>query len=938
MVFPQGVSDSSLNAALPMDEERKNVLFQQAVSCDSEQLAALLETLDRAERESLEMLLQADELAGQEGMFESIQPAVATRRAPGLSTGNWIRDYELLEVVGNGGMGTVYRAHHCRLQRDFAIKLLPQFERIQQPDTIARFQREMAAVGKLKHSNIVQATDAGEEAGVHFLVLEFVDGADVGRIVSAQGKLRIEDACEIVRQTALGLQHAHDLQLIHRDIKPSNLLVSKDGTIKLADMGLALLKTADDLTNSGQIMGTLNYVSPEQIEKSHTVDGQSDLYSLGCTFYHLLVGRAPFDLPEFEGPLQKLRAHENEEPIPIGQLRSDVPEGVAAIVDSLLQKNPTERIASAAQLAAALATFAHNAQLGQLVRRSAIAHETEGSTDRAPAIGIDTHKMLHSSAIRTEAKRRSPPAFSWAWIGMIACAALLVLALNAGDLFRIVTNKGILVIENGDGIKVTVVRGEEDSVIVVDSVAKRQYTLDVGENYQLEISEPGTGTTFRSQTFSISRNAKTVFDAKVEMLDSAPAKEGGYDWLKENAQSLAFANVVQVSSSTQTDDDHDFYDCLNLISGKGLMGALVDIQAISTVTHDYATNDVAWRTQPNCRQGVLVDYFVDRDPASNPTLRFVFDQPTNIKAFVYWGYARSEQASTASDEPSSFKFTCFDSSGRTIGPPVVRRFATPTKLQARAIELPLTTGVAAVEVEMLDNFHDKAARGSAVGMSEVCFLAENPSGISRPIQRTVVSYDWDWINENAGKLSVVAPVGAESPTVNDYYPISNLIDGSGLSKDASTVRSLESITHQFATDGGAWVTDRFRNNGVRVKDYFAASQLQENPTIKFTLPGPATIEGFVFWGYVHTAYSGGHGNEPSAFNVSFRDAAGELIGEPLFKRLGRPTMLQPRFVKLPTTAGVTFVELEILDNFSSELRDGDRIGMSEVRFLSAAPN
>ena len=162
----------------------------------------------------------------------------------------------------------------------------------------------MKAVGKLVHPNIVHAYDAGEEAGIHFLVMEYVDGVDVTRIQKRCGQLAVADACEIVRQAAIGLQHAHENRMVHRDIKPSNLLATKDGVVKVLDLGLALLHEGDaaaarDLTNTGQVMGTLDYMAPEQADDTHAVDIRADIYSLGCTLYSLLAGQPPFAGPQF---------------------------------------------------------------------------------------------------------------------------------------------------------------------------------------------------------------------------------------------------------------------------------------------------------------------------------------------------------------------------------------------------------------------------------------------------------------------------------------------------------------------------------------------------------------------------------------------------------------------------------------------------------------
>ena len=192
--------------------------------------------------------------------------------------------YQLTEKLGQGGMGAVYKAVHTKLDKTVAVKILPA-DRLQDDEAVARFEREMKAVGKLDDPHIVRATDAGEADGTHFLVMEYVEGEDLGEILERYGPLGLPEACEVIRQAASGLQHAHEHGLVHRDIKPSNLMLTAKGDVKLLDLGLALLDAEEDapreLTHTGNIMGTVDYISPEQIRDTHNVDIRTDLYSLG---------------------------------------------------------------------------------------------------------------------------------------------------------------------------------------------------------------------------------------------------------------------------------------------------------------------------------------------------------------------------------------------------------------------------------------------------------------------------------------------------------------------------------------------------------------------------------------------------------------------------------------------------------------------------------
>jgi serine/threonine protein kinase len=279
--------------------------------------------------------------------------------------------YQLVEKIGQGGMGAVYRALHTRLKKPVAIKILPADRKLDYR-AVARFNREMEAVGQLDHRHIVRATDAGEAEGVHFLVMELIDGLDLARLIRLRGRLTIADACELVRQAALGLQCAHEQALVHRDVKPSNLLVSVSGEIKVLDLGLALLchnrLASGELTATGQVMGTADYMAPEQWEASHAVDIRADIYSLGCTLYTLLTGRPPFAGPQYGSAPRKMAAHLHEPAPPVHLQRPDVPAALEQFLAHMLAKQPADRPGTPAEVAGGLHPFCHGADLAALVR------------------------------------------------------------------------------------------------------------------------------------------------------------------------------------------------------------------------------------------------------------------------------------------------------------------------------------------------------------------------------------------------------------------------------------------------------------------------------------------------------------------------------------------------------------------------------------------
>src|SRR5262249_20574475 len=221
--------------------------------------------------------------------------------------------------LGTGNMGVVYKALHTELERVVALKLLPHG--FSDELAIARFKKEARAVGRLEHPNIVGAHDANEIDGTHFLVMTFVDGVDLARLIQRRGRLAVPDACEVVRQAATGLQHAFERGLVHRDIKPSNLMLAKDGVVKVLDLGIARMlgemPAAERLTGPGMLLGTADYLAPEQWENPHAVDTRADVYGLGCTLYHLIAGRPPFSGAEYDSILMKMRGHLEAPPPPL---------------------------------------------------------------------------------------------------------------------------------------------------------------------------------------------------------------------------------------------------------------------------------------------------------------------------------------------------------------------------------------------------------------------------------------------------------------------------------------------------------------------------------------------------------------------------------------------------------------------------------------------
>lgn len=279
-------------------------------------------------------------------------------------------EYTLLETLGEGGMGKVYKALHTELERFVAIKVIRR-GCMDDDWALARFRREIKTVGQLDHPHIVRAYDARRIGDTHFLVMEYVDGLNLNVLVDRCGPLPMADACELLRQAALGLQCAHEHGLVHRDIKPSNLMLNRKGQLKILDLGLVRVRVAGgqggDMTSVGQVMGTPDYMAPEQVADSSAIDIRADIYSLGCTLYKLLTGHAPFEGPQYQSLLAKMTAHNETPPPSCRQHRDDVPVALDAVLNRMLTKAPDQRFATPAEVADALSRFTQGSDLHALL-------------------------------------------------------------------------------------------------------------------------------------------------------------------------------------------------------------------------------------------------------------------------------------------------------------------------------------------------------------------------------------------------------------------------------------------------------------------------------------------------------------------------------------------------------------------------------------------
>jgi WD40 repeat protein len=382
--------------------------------------------------------------------------------------------YRVLGLLGRGGMGAVYRAEHRLMERPVALKVIAR-DLIDDPAAVERFRREVKAAARLSHAHIVQAYDADQAGDVHFLVMEYVEGTDLARLVAERGPLPVAQACDYVRQAALGLQHAFEHGMVHRDIKPQNLMRTPQGQVKVLDFGLSRFVSESApagaaggapggdsaITQTGSLMGTADYIAPEQALDAHAADIRADVYSLGCTFYFLLAGHCPFPEGTF---VDKVAAHRGSQPRPLTDFRQDVPPPLLRVLERMMAKDPARRYQTPSEVARALAPF-------------------------------------------TQGPRRR-------WWPLATAAAVLAALGLAGYLYgpavlRFLTDRGQLVLESEDPDARVIVRRGAGPVRTIDLKADRRIDLPAGE-YEIDLADRQKGLQLSTDAFTLARGGQAV--------------------------------------------------------------------------------------------------------------------------------------------------------------------------------------------------------------------------------------------------------------------------------------------------------------------------------------------------------------------------------------------------------------------------------------------
>ncbi|MBX9789251.1 MAG: serine/threonine protein kinase [Pirellulales bacterium] len=278
----------------------------------------------------------------------------ADKLLEGRYKGFFLNKYKLLSLLGTGGMSSVFLAENVLMQKRVAVKVLPK-HRVDDSSYLERFFNEARAAGRLTHPNIVHTYDIDNAGTHHYIVMEYVPGRNLQQVVKDDGPLSYRRAADYIAQAADGLAHAHDAKLVHRDVKPANFLVNEQNVVKLVDLGLAYFTSSDDpsltLQHEENVLGTADYLAPEQAVCSHGVDARADIYALGCTLYFLLTGHPPFD----EGTIhQRMVAHTLQQPPSIYEDRPDAPRSLVAICERMMAKKPDDRYQTAVEVATVL--------------------------------------------------------------------------------------------------------------------------------------------------------------------------------------------------------------------------------------------------------------------------------------------------------------------------------------------------------------------------------------------------------------------------------------------------------------------------------------------------------------------------------------------------------------------------------------------------------
>ncbi len=456
------------------------------------------------------------ELVRQKKLTRFQAEEVSKGKGKSLTLGNYV----LMEKIGAGGMGQVFKARHRRMNRLVAVKLLPS-AMTKNKEAIARFEREVQAAAKLRHTNIVAADDADEANGVHFLVMELVEGSDLSALVKKKGPVSIEKAVNYIVQAAKGLEFAHKKGVIHRDIKPANLLLDREGTIKILDMGLARIHggagAQAELTATGAVMGTVDYMAPEQALSTKTADARADIYSLGCSLFYVLTGKATYD---GETLMAKLLAHRDQ---PIPDLRAvcpEVPYELDAIFKKMVAKRVEDRYQSMHEVIVALESrdpvrerTIDSQQLANSSTDTGSLSFLRGISLAPPTPVCPKKKMAWPFTLHGKEKKK--------WL-LIGGGLLGVVVLLAGVILSFRTKDGKLIVTVNEPDAEIQVLNEENKVEITRKGDKGPITISVDPGkHRLKVQKDGFE--LFTEKFEIESRGEKSITARLVPVEGKPA-------------------------------------------------------------------------------------------------------------------------------------------------------------------------------------------------------------------------------------------------------------------------------------------------------------------------------------------------------------------------------------------------------------------------------
>lgn len=366
-----------------------------------------------------------DELSDHLIEFGVITPWQSEKLQSGKYKGYFLGKYKLLGHLGTGGMSSVYLGEHTITAQKRALKVLPR-KKVDDKSYFDRFYREGRAAASLNDPNVVRIYDICGEGNTHYMVMEYVQGKDLYEVVNDGGPLDYDMALDVTVQAAKGLQHAHDMKLVHRDVKPANLLVTENGTVKILDLGLALLTEDEEsltVLHNERVMGTADYLAPEQAVNSHEVDHRADIYGLGCTLYFLLTGHPPFP----KGSLaQRIAMHQTQEPVDITEDRPDCPPQIVALCQRMMKKSADERFQSCNDVIKAISTCREHVsasatmitegtwnESSDVVADEPVEELVEPTSSIRSAADVRTDEIAASNTVNLKPDRQSKETSDW---------------------------------------------------------------------------------------------------------------------------------------------------------------------------------------------------------------------------------------------------------------------------------------------------------------------------------------------------------------------------------------------------------------------------------------------------------------------------------------------------------------------------------------------